>query len=448
MNTVARDRLPVNPVLDRLEVLREFRTNPHGLLLRLATEHGDVVSVDIGRFRVFLLSYPGDVKDILVVNHARFEKGEVLQEPKRLLGEGLLTSEGDFHKRQRRLVHSVFHHTRMAEHVDLMVDCATRAAESWPVGNVVDVPDEMVRLTMSVLAKVVFDAHIEDEEARETGRALATCLGMFGRLASPYAMLLGQLPSRRNREFEQVLSAFNSTVDRLLEERRAKGIDGSDVVSQLGRAPDPETGETMPEQQVRDEIVTFMVAGHETWTNSLIWSWFLLSENPGVRQLVEAELEDVLADRPPTAEDVPSLRTTRAVYMEALRLYPPVWTVGRTALVDHRIGELTIPVGSIVLLSPYVVQHDPRWFPDPFTFRPERWLSGDAWRIPTFAYFPFGAGPRVCIGQPLAMLTSVVFLAAIARRRRLDLVPGHPVEPAPPLLRPAHGLPMIARAVT
>jgi cytochrome P450 len=382
----------------------------------------------------------------LVVHHGRFEKGEVLQEPKRLLGEGLLTSEGEFHKRQRRLVQSVFHHGRMAGYVDAMVDRARRAAESWRDGDVVDVPDEMVRLTMSVLAKVVLDADVEDGTARQTSKALATCLGMFGRLASPYAQLLDQLPSRRNREFARVLHAFDETVDRLIAERMQRVTDGTDALSQLLQARDPETGEPMPRQQVRDEIVTFLVAGHETWTNSLIWTWYLLSEHPAARERLEEEILDVLGDRPPTAADVRSLPYTNAVYSEALRLYPPVWTVGRTALVDHEIDRMTIPTGSVVLLSAYVVQHDPRWFPEPFAFRPERWLSDDG-RAPTFAYFPFGAGPRVCIGQPLALLACVIFIATIAARRRLDLVAGHPVEPVPPLLRPGSGMPMIARAV-
>jgi cytochrome P450 len=440
-------RLLVRPPIEPLEALREFRVDPHGMLLRLATEFGDRIAVDMGRFQVFLLSHPDDVRDVLVVHHASFEKGEVLQEPKRLLGEGLLTSEGAFHKRQRRLVQSVFHHARMAEYVDVMVDRARRAAESWKDGDVVDVPDEMIRLTMSVLAKVVLDGDVEDGTARQTSKALATCLGMFGRLASPYAQLLDGLPSRRNREFARVLHAFDETVDRLIAERIDRGADGTDALSQLLRTRDAETGEPMPERQVRDEIVTFLVAGHETWTNSLIWTWYLLSEHPDVRERLEAEIHDVLGSRPPAADDVRSLPYTNAVYAEALRLYPPVWTVGRTALVDHEMDGLTIPAGSIVLLSAYVVQHDARWFPEPFAYRPDRWLSEGAGRAPTFAYFPFGAGPRVCIGQPLALLACVVFIATIAGRRRLDLVPGHPMEPAPPLLRPASGMPMIAHAV-
>jgi cytochrome P450 len=417
------------------------------MLLRLATEFGDRVAVDMGRFQVFLLSHPDDVRDVLVVHHARFEKGEVLQEPKRLLGEGLLTSEGAFHKRQRRLVQSVFHRARMAGYVDVMVDRARRAADSWGDGDVVDVPDEMVRLTMSVLAKVVLDADVEDGTARQTSKALAVCLGMFGRLASPYAQLLDGLPSGRNREFARILHAFDETVDRLIAERMDRGTEGTDALSLLLLARDPETGEPMPDRQVRDEIVTFLVAGHETWTNSLIWTWYLLSEHPDVRDRLEREIHEVLGDRPATADDVRALPFTGAVYAEALRLYPPVWTVGRTALVDHEIDGLVIPAGSIVLLSAYVVQHDPRWFPEPFAFRPERWLAGDAGLAPTFAFFPFGAGPRVCIGQPLALLACVIFIATIAARRRLDLVPGHPVEPTPPLLRPASGMPMVARRV-
>jgi cytochrome P450 len=268
---------------------------------------------------------------------------------------------------------------------------------------------------------------------------------MFGRLASPYAPLLDQIPSSSNREFERVLRSFDGTVDRLIESRRSRGLDGDDVLSQLLRTRDPDTGEPMSMGQVRDEVLTLMVAGHETWSNSLIWTWYLLSENPSARERMESELDQVLGDRPPTAEDLRALRFTGAVFSESLRLYPPVWTVGRTALEDREVDGCTIPAGSIVLLSPYVVQRDPRWYPEPTAFRPDRWLSEDPRRIPTFAFFPFGAGPRVCIGQPLAMFAGVLLLATIARRRRLDLLPGHPVEPSPPLLRPLDGLPMTVR---
>jgi hypothetical protein len=217
----------------------------------------------------------------------------------------------------------------MSEYVGLMVDRAARLADGWREGQVLDVPDEMIRLTMSVLAMVVFDADIEDQEARETGNALSTCLGMFGRLASPYALLLDQIPSPRNREFERVLRVFDGTVARLVQTRLAGGADGSDVLSQLMRARDPDTGEAMSDGQIRDEVLTLMVAGHETWTNSLIWTWFLLSENPEARELMEDELDEVLGDRPATAQDVRALRYTNAVYSESLRLFPPVWTGDR-----------------------------------------------------------------------------------------------------------------------
>ena len=443
--TWTRSPQPAHPRASPLGTLRAFREDPLGLLLRLAREEGDVATMDMGRFRVFLLSHPDHIRDVLVANHGRFVKGEILQEPKRLLGDGLLTSEGDLHHRQRRLIQPVFHHRRMAQYVDLMVERAARATETWRDGDVVDVPDEMVRLTMSVLGKAVLDAEIGDDEARETGRALSTCLEMFGRQASPYARLLDQVSTPSTLEFERVLHVFDATVAGVIETRRATGIDGTDVLSQLMRVTDEATGEPMPDAQIRDEVLTFMVAGHETWSNSLGWTWYLLSQSPTARDALEAELAEVLGGRPPGAEDVRRLPFTGAVYSEALRLYPPAWTVGRTALEDHVVDGHRIPAGSIVLISPYVVHHDARWFPEPWAFRPERWLSEEAERIPTFAYLPFGAGPRVCIGQPLATLASVLFVSTIARRWRLDLVPGHSVEPTAPLLRPAQGIPMIAR---
>ncbi|MGQ0670877.1 MAG: cytochrome P450 [Actinomycetota bacterium] len=442
----AADRLPPSPSISSLAALRMFREDPIGTLTALARDHGDIVSLDLGRLHVFLVSHPDYVKDILVANHGDFVKGPGLAEAKRLLGEGLLTSEGEFHRQQRHLIQPVFHHQRMTDYAELMVERAARVADGWSDGQLVDVQDEMVRLTMAVLAKAVLDTDIEDNEARETGQALAACLRMFARLASPYSRLLEQVQSEANREYQRVLRRFDATVLRMVEDRRARGAEGGDVLSRLIRARDDGATEGMSDRQVRDEIMTLMIAGHETWSNSMGWTWYLLFQHPTERERLHAELDAVLDGRLPTADDVPHLRYVDMAYSEALRLYPPAWTVGRAATVDHEINGYVIPAGSFVLISPYIVQRDPRWFPDPLEFRPERWAPGESRDLPTFAYFPFGAGPRVCIGQPLAKLACVLFIATIARRWRLELVPGHQVEPAPPLLRPAHGLPMTVHA--
>jgi cytochrome P450 len=440
----ANGRPVPSPDLSPRELLQQLRTDPLGLLVRVAEECGDVARVRVGRFDVFVLSHPDLVKDVLVTHQSRFEKGEVLEGARRLLGQGLLTSEGELHRRQRRLIQPVFHHRRLEGYGPLMVEEAARVRDRWHGGDTVDVQDEMIQLTMAVLAKAILDADIDTSEARMTARALAGALDAFGAIASPFSRLLDQVPSERNREFQRVMERFEGTVARLVGERRASGAHGSDVLSRLLSARDG-SGATMADRQVRDEVLTFMIAGHETWSNSLGWSWYLLSENPHARDRLDAELDTVLGGRPPTAADVPNLPYTAAVFSEALRLYPPAWTVGRTALVDHGIDGYVIPRGSLVFTSAWIVHHDARWYPDPFGFRPERWEGDVARDAPTFAYFPFGAGQRVCIGMPLARLSAVLFLATIAQRWRLELVPGHPVEPAPPLLRAAQGLPMVAR---
>jgi cytochrome P450 len=426
------------------DLLRAFRTDPLDAVVRAAREHGDVASVSMGRYRLFLLSHPDHIKDVLVTHHRHFVKGPPLQEAKRLIGEGLLTSEGDLHRTQRRTIQPVFHHDRMLDYAGLMVERATRIAGTWQPGEVVDIGDAMVLLTMSVLAKAVLDADVADEEARETARALAACLDRFTRIASPYSRLLDQLPSEQNREFEEILHRFDETVARIIRERTARGPVGSDVLSRLLRAGEAAPGEAMSERQLRDEILTFMVAGHETWSNSMTWAWYLLAAHPDVRERVLAEVDEVLGDRPATAEDVPRLRFVQWTFQETVRLYPPAFVIGREPTVDHELDGHVIPAGSVVLISPWAVHRDPRWYGDPEAFRPERWDKQNADRIPTFAYLPFGAGPRVCIGQPLATLAGALFLSTIAQRWRLDLVPGHPVEPVAPLLRPSHGMPMIA----
>lgn len=406
---------------------------------------GDIASLRLGRFTVVLVAHPDHVRDVLVVHQSRFEKGDVFEGARRLLGQGLLTSEGELHRRQRRLIQPVFHHRRLGASDASMVGPAMRVRDGWRDGRRLDVVEEMVQLTMAVLAKVVFDADIDDAEARETSRALSVALDSFSTLASPFSRLLEDLPSERNREFVRVLQAFDDTVVRLLGERRSSGPGGSDVLSLLMRARDDRTGEAMEDRQIRDEILTFMIAGHETWSNSLAWTWYLLSRHPTARARLEEELREVLDGRPPTTGDVDRLSYTGMVYAETLRIYPPVWTVGRTAVADHELAGYLIPRGSVVLIPPWVVHHDPRWFPEPFEFRPERWRDDRLADVPAFAYFPFGGGRRVCIGMPLAKLAGVLIVATIAQRWRLELVDDRPVEPTPPLMRPAGGLPAIVR---
>jgi cytochrome P450 len=440
-----RDRqAPPSPDIAPRDLLRAFREDPIALVERIAAECGDIACLDLGSFKVFVVNHPDLVKDVLVTHQSVFVKGEVFEGARRLLGDGLLTSEGELHRRQRRLIQPVFQHNRLNDHVAAIVARAEAASARWRDGEVVNVSQEMVDLTMSLLGEAVFGSDAASQEASRTALAGVLALSLFGRLASPFARLLEQIQTERAKQFEEIATSFDDTVVRMIAERRATGLQGTDLLSRLLQARDEEAGEGMSDELVRDEILTFLIAGHETWSNSLGWTWYVLSENPEAREKLHAELDAELGDRVPTIDDVRRLRYADMVYSEALRLYPPVWALGRTAVVDHELAGYPVPRGSIVLFSQYVVHRDPRWFPDPLRFDPERWEAERARSVPVFAYFPFGAGNRVCIGQPLAKLGGILVLATIARRWRLDLVPGHVARGTAPLMRPEGGLPMTA----
>jgi len=430
------DRLPPPVDLGRQEALTRFRDDALGLVRWLA-DQGDGVRVQLGRHTVVLFSHPDYVQGVFVGDRDRFVKGDVLEGARRLLGQGLLTSEGELHRRQRRLIQPILHRRRLERYAAVMVEHATRLREGWLEDDVIDVQPAMVQLTMSVLSDSVLGASVRSEEAEATATVLAAALEAFGRLASPFWRLLESVPSPESRAFDELVATFDASVERLVRGARESGATGDDLLSRLVAAQDGEGG--MSDRQVRDEVLTIMVAGHETWSNSLTWTLYLLAANPTARERLEDEVDRVLGGRPATAADVPALRRCDAVFNEALRLYPPAWIIGRNATADVPIGPFEVPAGSVVLVSPFVVHRDSRWFPDPEAFRPERWWSGPAAQHP-FAYFPFGGGSRVCAGEGLARLAAVLLLATTTQRWRLETVSDTPPVPVPPLLRPAGGM--------
>jgi cytochrome P450 len=287
----------------------------------------------------------------------------------------------------------------------------------------------------------LFGTDIEDEETRSVGQALAVQLSMFGRVFSPLFRLSMRLPLPANRRFERSKATLDAVIDRMIARRRSTGVTGEDVLSLLIRAQ--EDGAGMSDAQVRDEAMTLFLAGHETTSNALSWTWYLLSQHADVEAKLHAELDEVLGGRPPTVADVQRLRLTEMVLTESMRLLPPAWAIGRRALVDHDAGSYVVPAGSVVIVSPYLVHRDPRWYEHPEAFVPERWRDEDRASRPRNAYLPFGAGPRMCVGEHFARLEGVLVLATIAQRWRLDLVPGHRVELQPVVtLRPKHGMAM------
>jgi cytochrome P450 len=374
-------------------------------------------------------------------------KGEGLQRAKRLLGEGLLTSEGEFHLRQRRLAQPAFHRQRIAGYAATMVEYTARACDQWRVGETRDVAREVMRLTLAIAGKTLFDADVEGE-ADEIGKALTTTFELFNSLTLPFAQLLERLPLPATRRFQKARERLDSTIYRIINERRASGEDRGDLLSMLIAARDEEgDGSGMTDEQLRDEAMTIFLAGHETTANALTWTWYLLSQHPEIEARFHAEVGGVLKGELPTAEDYPRLRYTEMVFAEAMRLYPPAWIIGRRALGDYQIDGYTIPARSILLLSQYVTHHDERFFPDPFRFDPERWTPEARESRPKFSYFPFGGGPRLCIGESFAWMEGALVLATIAQRFRMRLTPGHPVEMQPLVtLRPKHGMRMALEA--
>jgi cytochrome P450 len=302
----------------------------------------------------------------------------------------------------------------------------------------------MMRLTLAIAGKTLFDADVESE-ADEIGEALTTTFALFNRLTLPFAQLLERLPLPATRRFQKARERLDATIYRIIDERRASGEDRGDLLSMLIAARDEEgDGSGMTDEQLRDEAMTIFLAGHETTANALTWTWYLLSKHPEIEARFHAEVDGVMKGELPKAEDFPRLRYTEMVFAEAMRLFPPAWIIGRRALGEYRIDGYTIPARSILLMSQYLTHHDARFFPEPYRFDPERWRPEARESRPKFSYFPFGGGPRLCIGESFAWMEGALVLATIARRFRMRLAPGQPVEMQPLVtLRPKHGMRMI-----
>jgi cytochrome P450 len=421
-----------------------FRRDPLNFLLNAAREHGDIVYFKMGPQHVYFLNHPDLIKDVLVTNHQNFIKGRALQRSKRLLGEGLLTSEHEFHRRQRRLAQPAFHRQRIATYGRIMTDYAEQTSGRWHDGETLDMSQEMMRLTLSIVGKTLFDADVESE-AEEIGDAMTQVMELFNAMLLPFAELLEKLPLPQKRRFQQAKDRLDATIYRMINQRRASGKDHGDLLSMLMMAQDEEgDGGTMTDEQVRDEALTIFLAGHETTANALTWTWYLLSQHPAVEAKLHDELDTVLEQgRVPTFDDVPRLRYTEMVFAEAMRLYPPAWAIGRLALKDYAVRDYVVPARSLVLMSQYVTHHDARYFAEPTRFDPERWTQESRDSRPAFSYFPFGGGPRRCIGEGFAWMEGILLVAALARKWRMQLVADHPVKLYPVItLRPRHGMRM------
>ncbi len=419
--------------------LPEFRRDRLAFFTRCVREFGDVVRLRFGPRQVFLVGHPDLVEQVLVTRSRDFIKHFALRLNPLVLGKGLLTSEGDFWLRQRRLIQPAFQKARIAAYAADMLAAAEQVLGDWKPGENRDVLVEMERLTLTIAARTLFGAEV-GAEAREVSDALALLQRNFLQRFNSMFFLPRWLPTPANLRSRRAVRRLDAIVYRFIADRRRKGADRHDLLSILLNAQD-EDGSRMTDRQVRDEAMTLFLAGHETTALTLSWTWFLLATHPAVEEKLTAEVREVLGDRPPAVEDVPRLRCTERVIMESMRILPAVYTVGREAVCELELGGFCVPKGTTLMLPQWVIHRDPRFWDEPERFRPERWDSPRVRQMPHFAYFPFGGGPRLCVGNNFAMLETVLVLARIAQRYRFALEPGQAIEPfATFTLRPKNGI--------
>jgi cytochrome P450 len=423
----------------------QFGRDPLGFLLTCARTYGDVVRLKFGRQSAYMLNHPDQLEEVLVTNNRNFCKEPIM--PRHtlegaLFGAGLVTSDGAFWLRQRRLAQPAFHRKRIESYGETMAVYTDRMLAGWRDGQSLDIHEEMMQLTLEIVAKTLFDADVTGDAA-EVGAALNEMMhSIAGQLGQPF-QIPTYIPTPGNRRFVRAMRRLDALIADIIRRRRANGADTGDLLSMLLQAHDDD-GSGMTDQQLRDELVTMFVAGHETTALSLSWTWYLLAQHPEVEARLVEELGIVLGGSAPTLADLPRLRYSEMVLKESMRLYPPAWMLsGRIAVEDCRLGGYHVPAGTMLVLSPWVTQRDGRFFAEPERFLPERWEDDQEKRLPRFAYFPFGGGSRMCIGQAFAMMEAKLLLAAVAQRFRLDLRPGQTIVPQPSItLRPKHGVKM------
>ena len=418
--------------------LGPLNNNPLEYFTKVAREYGDVAGLRVLNFKTVFINHPSLIEEVLVTNARKYSKGRVLRANRHVFGEGLLTSEGDFWLRQRRLAQPAFHRARIASYAATMVDYTERMVQGWRGGEERDAHQEMMRLTLEIVAKTLFDADVE-RDAQEVGKSLELLLEIGANFRRTI-FVPHWLPTPTNLSVRREVKQIEKILYRIIAERRASGRDAGDLLSMLLSAQD-EDGSRMTDRQLRDEAITLFLAGHETTASTLSWTWWLLARHPAVEAKLHAELDAVLGDRAPTLDDLPKLRYTGHLITESLRLYPAAWGMARLVVEDHEIAGCAVTKGMGVAMAQWVVHRDPRWYDAPEEFRPERWEDDLLKRLPRFAYFPFGGGPRQCIGNAFALMEAALILATIARKFRLLLVANHPVVPLASItLRPRHGV--------
>jgi cytochrome P450 len=415
--------------------------DPIELMTRALADHGDIVRLQFGPHRYFVLNHPDAIKHVLVDHPKNYTKSRNYDGLKLVLGRGLLTSEGEAWRQQRKIAQPAFHRERLGSFARSMVRCTDDLLEQWEPrrGERVDVHAEMMRLTLRIVGQTFFGADV-DRDAAAIGEALRVVIQYAHGYVEQIVQVPVWVPTPRNVRFRKAMRTLDGVVRRIIDERRRSGEAGDDLLAMYLSARD-ESGEPLPDDLVRDEVMTMVLAGHETTANALTWSWYLLSRRPDVARRVREEVHAVLGDRAPDVADLPRLDLCTRVVQESLRLYPPAWSFERQAVEDDEVMGFSVPAGTIIGMCPYILHRSRAWWDDPETFDPDRFTPERSAARPRYAYLPFGGGPRTCIGSAFAMMEAQIVVAMIARRFAFEAPPERNVEIDLDItLRPRNGM--------
>ena len=435
---------PSPPTRGFLGHYRQITNDPLRFLSESVKSYGDLVYLRVGKINIYLINDPEDIERMLVTENRNFLKPKLLHLAEETLGNGLLTSEGKFWLRQRRLAAPAFHKKRIEEYGRTMVERTEKMLDFWNRTSHIDLHEAMMALTLEIVTATLFGTDIGQEQERKVGHILEVALDRFMDYQSFAYILLDWLPRPKKLRFRKAKRELDEIIFEIIRKRRASGITPEDDPTLLGMylAARDDDGSGMSDEQLRDEAITIFLAGHETTANLLTFAFYLLYRNQKKRELLEEELDRVLGDRNPTVDDLPNLMYTKQVVKETLRLFPPAWRVGRENIESWRIGGYEIPAEAQIFACQWIVHRDPRWFNEPEDFIPERWTEEFEASLPRYAYFPFGGGPRLCIGYAFAEMEAALVLATIARQVRLEYVGKSEPELYPSItLRPKEGLP-------
>ncbi len=438
----ARKRIPGPFNLPFVGVAPMIRRDPAGYLLGLRKKYGSVARFRLLNMQVYLMSEPELVREVLVTQQNKFARSPSVRRARRFLGDGLLASEGDYHLQQRRLLQPAFHRERLESYAGVMASYACELRDRFCEGQELNIWREMMRLTLGIVSRSLFDADVEGE-TKKVAEAMTVLLRSFRQFQLPLDVLRVKLRTPKARRVERAQAVVKEVVDRIIQEHSGGDVGNRGLLAMLVSLR-YQDGSRLTAEQLRDEVLSVFVAGHETPAVALTWAWFVLARNPEIEKKLHAELDLVLEGRLPGAEDIPKLVYTEHVVAETMRMYPPVWLIGRTAKEDVRVGDIAMKRGDVCVVCPYVVHRDERFFPDPERFDPDRWELHLREARPKFSYFPFGGGTRVCLGERFAWAEMILAIATIAQKWRLRMAPGNTARPVPRItLQPSGPVRMI-----